>query len=216
MAAAGAEFVFGVGGAAVEVRAAGGYQPEVADDVQIQLAVGTGLRGVKDLNAAQAGLLQLADDVVENVRLEFGVYRVRHNRGGAVAADEVYNLRGGGGAVFDKSDAAVLDIAFFEQDVGEMRTADLRARVAVFVQGDFFIGDVDAEILQQLDAAVRHLVAAREFVLLIFAERGQGFFGNVQREDFHFRTGIKYRKFSAVDDFHFAVFGGGRMQLVQS
>ena len=211
----------------MEVRAAGGYQPEVADDVQIKLAVGTGLRGVKDLNAAQAGLLQLADDVVENVRLEFGVYRVRHNRGGAVAADEVYNLRGGGGAVFDKSDAAagendfvcffgVLDIAFFEQDVGEMRTADLRARVAVFVQGDFFIGDVDAEILQQLDAAVRHLVAAREFVLLIFAERGQGFFGNVQREDFHFRAGIKYRKFSAVDDFYFAVFGGGRMQLVQS
>lgn len=81
----------------------GGYQPEVADDVQIQLAVGTGLRGVKDLNAAQAGLLQLADDVVENVRLEFCVYRVRHNRGGAVAADEVYNLRGGAGRFSTKA-----------------------------------------------------------------------------------------------------------------
>lgn len=96
-----------------------------------------------------------------------------------------------------------------------MRTADLRARIAVFVQGDFFIGDVDAEILQQLNAAVRHLVAAREFVLLIFAECGQEFFGNVQREDFHFRTGIKYRELGAVDDFYFAVFGGGRMQFVQ-
>lgn len=164
MAAAGAEFVFGVGGAAVEVRAAGGYQPEVADDVQIQLAVGTGLRGVKDTMPLRRPVAARGRRCRE-CPLEFCVYRVRITAAAPLLRmKSIISAAGRGG--FRQSGAArgrkrplyasrCFGYSLFEQDVGEMRTADLRARVAVFVQGDFFIGDVDAEILQQLDAAVR-------------------------------------------------------------